>query len=59
VIDGKMDSKLNEETLYKGVDRRSFLQVAGKAAVITLGMVFAQSMGDFSVSAEEAARPGP
>ncbi|XXM73170.1 alkaline phosphatase D family protein [Lysinibacillus sphaericus] len=51
-----MDSwmqKLNEEALHKGVDRRSFLQGAGKVAGISLGMVIAQSMGGFSVSAEE------
>jgi alkaline phosphatase D len=46
--------KLNEETLHKGVDRRSFLQGAGKVAGISLGVAIAQSMGGFSVSAEEA-----
>lgn len=46
--------KLNEETLYKGVDRRNFLQGAGKVAGISLGMAIAQSMGGLSVSAEEA-----
>lgn len=46
--------KLNEETLHKGLDRRGFLQGAGKVAGISLGVAIAQSMGGFSVSAEEA-----
>ncbi|MGI8315947.1 alkaline phosphatase D family protein [Halobacillus mangrovi] len=50
---GDWIQKLNEETLHKGVDRRSFLQGAGKVASISLGMVIAQSMGGISISAEE------
>ncbi|SEA25597.1 alkaline phosphatase D [Thalassobacillus cyri] len=45
--------RLNEETLQKDVDRRGFLQGAGKIAGISLGMVVAQSMGGISVEAEE------
>ncbi|ARI76415.1 alkaline phosphatase D family protein [Halobacillus mangrovi] len=50
---GDWIQKLNEETLHKGVDRRNFLQGAGKVASISLGMVIAQSMGGLSISAEE------
>ncbi|CDQ18504.1 alkaline phosphatase D family protein [Halobacillus karajensis] len=45
--------KLNEDTLHKGIDRRSFLQGAGKVAGVSLGMVIAQSMGGLTVSADE------
>ncbi|UOR13758.1 alkaline phosphatase D family protein [Halobacillus amylolyticus] len=44
--------KLNEETLQKDIDRRGFLQGAGKIAGISLGMVIAQSMGGIQVDAE-------
>lgn len=44
--------KLNEETLQKDVDRRGFLEGAGKIAGISLGMVIAQSMGATKVDAE-------
>ncbi|GGF27569.1 alkaline phosphatase D [Halobacillus andaensis] len=45
--------RLNEETLHKDLDRRDFLQGAGKVAGLSLGMVIAQSMGGVSVDAEE------
>ncbi|GGC82285.1 alkaline phosphatase D [Thalassobacillus devorans] len=45
--------RLNEETLQKDVDRRGFLQGAGKIAGISLGIAVAQSMGGISVEAQE------
>ncbi|MBM7587712.1 alkaline phosphatase D [Bacillus pakistanensis] len=43
--------KLNEESLKKNLDRRGFLQGAGKIAGISLGLALAQSMGGFKVDA--------
>jgi alkaline phosphatase D len=43
--------KLNEESLKKNLDRRGFLQGAGKIAGISLGLAVAQSMGGFKVDA--------
>jgi alkaline phosphatase D len=45
--------KLDEETLHKGVDRRGFLQGAGKIAGLSLGLVITQSMGGLAVQADE------
>nr|WP_239534193.1 alkaline phosphatase [Thalassobacillus pellis] len=44
--------RFNEETLNKDVDRRSFIQGAGKIAGISLGMVIAQSLGGVQADAE-------
>ncbi|GGB52804.1 alkaline phosphatase D [Lentibacillus populi] len=44
--------QLNEETMQKNVDRRGFIQGAGKIAGVSLGMVIAQSMGGIKVDAE-------
>ncbi|MFD2680288.1 alkaline phosphatase D family protein [Bacillus seohaeanensis] len=43
--------KFNETTLQKDVDRRGFLQGAGKIAGISLAAVIAQSMGGIKVDA--------
>ncbi len=43
--------KLNEETLQNNVDRRGFLEGAGKIAGISLGMIMAQSIGGLKVEA--------
>ncbi|MCP3028606.1 alkaline phosphatase [Halobacillus sp. A5] len=45
--------RLNEKTLHKDLDRRDFLQGAGKVAGVSLGLVMAQSMGGLHVEAEE------
>ncbi|WP_101845454.1 alkaline phosphatase [Halobacillus sp. Marseille-P3879] len=45
--------RFNEETLHKDLDRRDFLQGAGKVAGVSLGMVIAQSMGGVQVKAED------
>ncbi|WP_010531341.1 alkaline phosphatase D family protein [Lentibacillus jeotgali] len=47
-----MIQQLNEETLHNHVDRRGFIQGAGKIAGISLGMVIAQSMTGAKVDAE-------
>ncbi|MFB4166083.1 alkaline phosphatase [Alteribacillus sp. JSM 102045] len=44
--------KLNEKTLQEDVDRRGFIQGAGKIASFSLAMVIAQSMGGMKVQAE-------
>ncbi|MGJ7919104.1 alkaline phosphatase D family protein [Neobacillus sp. LXY-4] len=43
--------KFNEENLKKNIDRRGFLQGAGKIAGLSLGMAIAQSIGGFKVDA--------
>ncbi|WP_077328724.1 alkaline phosphatase D family protein [Virgibacillus siamensis] len=48
----EMIQKLNEETLQRNVDRRGFIQGAGKIAGISLGMLIAQSMTGVKVDAE-------
>ncbi|WP_174614554.1 alkaline phosphatase D family protein [Virgibacillus ihumii] len=48
----EMIQKLNEETMQKNVDRRGFIEGAGKIAGVSLGMVIAQSMTGVKVVAE-------
>ncbi|MFJ8259809.1 alkaline phosphatase D family protein [Peribacillus asahii] len=43
--------KFTQENLNKNVDRRSFLQGAGKVAGLSLGLAIANSMGEFKVEA--------
>ncbi|RID82991.1 alkaline phosphatase [Peribacillus asahii] len=43
--------KFTQENLNKNVDRRSFLQGAGKVAGLSLGLAIANSMGGFKVEA--------
>ncbi|WP_158734815.1 alkaline phosphatase [Alteribacillus sp. YIM 98480] len=47
--------RLNEKTLQEDVDRRGFIQGAGKIASVSLAMVIAQSMGGMNVQAEAEA----
>lgn len=44
--------KLNSERLQHNLDRRRFLQGAGKIAGLSLGIAIAQSMGGFEVNAD-------
>ncbi|WP_286230717.1 alkaline phosphatase D family protein [Neobacillus mesonae] len=44
--------KLNSERLQHNLDRRRFLQGAGKIAGLSLGLAIAQSMGGFEVNAD-------
>ncbi|GHH99558.1 alkaline phosphatase D family protein [Neobacillus kokaensis] len=44
--------KLNSERLQHNMDRRRFLQGAGKIAGLSVGLAIAQSMGGFEVNAD-------